>query len=282
VQEWLAANRAELESERPQDYAFPFGFLDDDGRRRFFFRQYQRARERTDAPFATAREEVPRAAIDSVGELVRRKRRLAPLPVGAQVPPEVAGMGSPWIDAWLLRAFLERHPGQVDNVLSVTETLAARGGVIGEELRWWGQTTAAVIAWDPESFLESLAPGDEPLLPPEPHGGAEDIREVEVRVRLPADPFREPAQRLAEFLRDVHAPVTITGPAAGCAFTVPEKSRKKRMVLAGTCRAEGADHALELRIGTHPFLQEWLQSFGQPEAARLALVEIRSLAPPRG
>ena len=281
VQQWLAANRAEVESERPEGHAFPFGFLDDESRRRFFFRQYQRAQARSEAPLAAARGEVTRAAIDSVGELVRRERRLAPLLVSARVPPEAAGMGSPWIDAWLLRAYLERHPGQADNVLSVTETFAARTGVIGEELRWWGRTIAAVIAWEPKSFLESLAPGDEPLCPPPPESGAGEIRELEVRVRLPADLFRDPARRLAEFLRDAHAPVTITGPATGCAFAVPEKSRKKRRVLAGTCRAEGRDHVLDLRIGTRAFLQEWLQSFGQPETARLAFVEIRSLGPAR-
>ena len=282
VEEWLAANRAEQESERPEDYPFPFGFLDDEGRRRFFFRQYQRARERTDAPFVGAGEQVARAEIDSVGELVRRKRRLAPVLVSARVPTETAGMGSPWIDAWLLRAFLRRHPGQVDNVLSVTEAFAARTGVIGEDLRWCGKTIAAVIAWDAKSFLESLAPGDEPLCPAEPLSDAAEIRELEVRVRLPAELFPDPARRLAEFLRDAHAPVTITGPAADSAFTVPQKSRKKRLVLAGTCRAEGSDHVLDLRIGTRPFLQEWLQSFGQPEGARLVLAEIRSLAPAPG
>jgi radical SAM superfamily enzyme YgiQ (UPF0313 family) len=281
VEEWLAANRAELESEKPENHAFPFGFLDDENSRRFFFRQYRRAQERTEAPFA-ARVEVPPAAIQSVGELVRRKRRLAPVLVRAQVPTEAAGMGSPWIDAWLLRAYLERHPGEVDNVLSVAESFGARSGVIGEELRWCGKTTAAVIAWDEKAFLESLAPGDEPLGPPDPQSGAAEIRELEIRVRLPADLFPDPARRLAEFLRDAHAPVTITGPAAGCAFAVPEKSRKKHLVFAGACRREGPDHVLDLRIGTRPFLQEWLQSFGQPESARLALVQLRSLGPARG
>jgi len=282
VDEWLAGNRAEVESEKPRDFAFPFGFLDDENRRRFFFRQYELARQRTDAPFAGARVPAARAAIDSVGELVRRKRRLAPVHVGARIPREAAGMGAPWIDAWLVREFLARHPAQADNVLSVSEAFAARTDVIGEDLRWYGETGAAVIAWDPESFRRSMVPGDEPLRAAPSESHAAEIREIEVRVRIPAESFRDPARRLAEFLRDAHAPVTITGPAGACSFTVPEKSRKKRLLLAGTCQADGSERVLDLRIGTRPFLQEWLQSFGRPETARLAFVEIRSLASARG
>jgi hypothetical protein len=277
VDEWLAANRAEVEAERPQDFPFPFGFLEDEDRRRFFFRQYERAKQGTEARFSAARAEVPRAAIDSVSELVHRKRRLAPVLVSARVPPDAAGMGPEWTDAWLLRAFLERHPEQADNVLSVTEAFAARTGVIGEELRWHGRTAAAVIAWNAESFLESLAFGDEHSGLFRTRNDAPELREVEVRLRLPVALFPAPSQRLAEFLRDAHAPVTINGPAGECSFVAAEKALKKRMVLSGTCRAGGGEHVLDLWIGTRPFLQDWLQSFGEPERARTALVEIRSL-----
>ncbi len=119
-------------------------------------------------------------------------------------------MGREWIDAWLLRDLLARHPAQADNVLSVTESIAARGDLVGEELPWWGRTAAAVIAWDAERFL-----ADVPL---EDRGSTADVDGLEVRVVLPAAEFPDPAGRLASFLRDAHAPVTVTGPAGACGF----------------------------------------------------------------
>ena len=282
VEQWLADHRGELEPGRPREFPFPFGFLDDDDRRRFFYRQYERAREGTESRFTAERAEVPRAAIQEVGSLVQQKRRLAPLLVAARVPPEAAGLGREWTDAWLLRALLARHPGQADNVLSVGEQLVSGSSVMGEELAWYGQTAAAVMAWDTESFLRSLAADDEPL---RPFPRAFEIAGLHVRVHLPAEAFRDPASRLASFLRDAHAPVTIKGPAADCTFEVGEKSRRKRLLLAGSCRRADREHVLDLSVGMRPFLQEWLRSFGQAgglETARLARVEVRSLAPAAG
>jgi len=279
VGQWLSRHQSELKPERPQGFPFPFGFLDDEDRRRFFFRQYERALQGTEARFQAGRAEVPPAAIQQVGELVRGKRRLAPVTVAAHVPPQAAGMGREWIDAWLLRDFLARHPAQADNVLSVMELIAARTDVIGEELRWFGRTTAAVIAWDTEGFLASLAPQDLPLRLATAAG---QTGELAVQIRLPAQTFPYPASRLAAFLRDAHAPVTIKGPARDCAFEVSDKAARKRMLLAGSCRTDSGEHVLDLTVGARPFLQEWLQSFGDRELARLALVEIRSPRPAAG
>ncbi|HTO23849.1 MAG TPA: radical SAM protein [Spirochaetia bacterium] len=283
VERWLADHRGELEPERPQGFPFPFGFLDDDDRRRFFHRQYERAKEGVEARFAAERAAVPRQAIQEVGALVQRKRRLAPLLVAARVPTEAAGLGREWTDAWLLRELLARHPEQADNVLSVGEQLVSGSSVVGEELAWYGQTAAAVIAWDTERFLRGLAADDEPL---RPFARAAEVTEMQVRVHLPAEAFRNPASKLASFLRDAHAPVTIMGPAADCTFEVGEKSRKKRLLLEGSCRAAGGGHVLDLSVGMRPFLLDWLRSFGETAggvaAARLARVEIRSLGPAAG
>jgi hypothetical protein len=97
-------------------------------------------------------------------------------------------------------------------------------------------------------------------------------------VELPADVFPYPAERLAEFLRDAHAPVTLSRRGNTVTFTAAEKALKKRLLLAGTCRSVEAGAVLELSIGSRPFLVGWLKSFGQPEAVRGAMVEIIATA----
>jgi hypothetical protein len=106
----------------------------------------------------------------------------------------------------------------------------------------------------------------------------EAARTLEVLLVLPSRFFPHPAQRLAEFLRDAHAPVTLSRRGETEHFTVGEKALKKRLLMAGTCRSVETGAVLELSIGSRPFLGEWMRSFEQPAGAREALVEIRSLS----
>jgi hypothetical protein len=276
LEQWLGAHGEAISHEQPPDTVFPFGFLDDENSRRFLHGQYEKAKEGLDSgyedPRRMPRAEVPRATVTALDELLTRKHRLKPVHVTARIPPEAAGMGAEWIDAWLLRALLERHPDQADNVLSVTEAFAADSGVIADGVPWFGQTVAGVIAWDPGGLpaggesepVGARVPGFDITVP----------RTVQVRIELPAGVFPNPAGRLAEFLRDAHAPVTLTRRGDTESFVVPGKSAKKKLLLAGTCRSADAGAVLELSVGTRPFLGQWLASFGDPDAVRDAVVEI--------
>jgi radical SAM superfamily enzyme YgiQ (UPF0313 family) len=275
---WLEANAEAISAEQPLGFPFPLGFLDNENSRRFLHGQYESGKKGLDAgyddPLRAERAAVPRTAVTALRDLMTRKHRLKPLFVATRLPREAAGMGAPWIDAWLLRTYLERRPEQADNVLSVTEAFTAGTGVIDDEVPWFGETVAAVIAWDPENFT-----GDEdgPLGARLRDFDLAAARTLQARIELPADVFPHPAERLAEFLRDAHAPVTLSRRGAMVTFAVGEKALKKRLLLAGTCRSAAAGAVLELSIGTRPFLGEWLKSFGRPGAVREALVEILSL-----
>jgi hypothetical protein len=72
--------------------------------------------------------------------------------------------------------------------------------------------------------------------------------------------------------------VTLSRREDTAAFTVAEKALKKRLLLSGTCRSTDTVAVLELSVGSRPFVGEWLKSFGEPEAVRDALVEIRAMA----
>jgi hypothetical protein len=264
LERWLEKNAVAIAGEKPPGFEFPFGFLDDEDSRRFLYRQYERAKQGLDAGYAGAqsthrgdpREGLAREA-RALGELMARKRRLKPVYMAVLLPRETAGMGTPWIDAWLMREYLARHPEETDNILSVSVPFAAGTALGADELPWFGKTVAAVIAWD-TSRLSSMA------------FDPRAVKSVSVRVELPADLFADPAQRLADFLRDAHAPVTVSR----ASFQVGEKALKKKMLLAGTCRTKGAGAVVELTIGPRPFLREWLESFGDTRSARRAIVEI--------
>jgi hypothetical protein len=277
VQGWIDARAEGLSMEKPRGFPFPFGFLDDEGSRGFLHGQYERAKQGLDGGYALGKSgrqsepgrfDLQARALD---QLMEKKHRLRPVFVTARLPREAAGMGAPWIDAWLLRAFLAARPAEADNVLSVSVPFAAGTAMNADDLPWFGQTVAAVIAWDVERLSRNLGEPLGGIMPEFDPGAATSIR---VRVELPARLFADPAQRLADFMRDAHAPVTLSRSRDTATFTAAEKSLKKKMLLAGACRttAEGAE--LILTVGSRPFLKEWLESFGDMRAARRALVEI--------
>jgi len=302
VEIWIDANREEISAEKPPGSSFPFGFLDDEESRRFLHRQYERAKQGLDEGYCrhgvegasvcaacTGCTRNPRrrpgkgAARDgsmlrearALGELMGKKRRLKPVYMTARLPRETAGMGTPWIDAWLLRKFLAGHPEEADNILSVTGTFAAGTAMGADDLPWFGKTVAAVIAWDAARLTRNQGDAAGPLGPIVQDFDPDAVRTIRVRVELPGEFFPHPAERLAAFLRDAHAPVTLSRLGEDTeAFTAAEKSLKKKMLLAGTCRASEEGSELELLVGSRPFLREWLESFGEPGTARRALVEI--------
>ena len=73
-------------------------------------------------------------------------------------------MGTPWIDAWLLRTYLAAHPAEADNVLSVSVPFAAGTALGADDVPWFGNAVAAVIArgW---GALRSEPRGTAPTVP---------------------------------------------------------------------------------------------------------------------
>ncbi len=117
VERWIHANGETISAEKPLDSPFPFGFLDDERSRRFLYGQYERAKHGRDGGYArklSGRDAAQDGGLigqaRALDELMHKKRRLRPVYVQALLPREAAGMGAPWIDAWLLRQFLAGHP----------------------------------------------------------------------------------------------------------------------------------------------------------------------------
>jgi hypothetical protein len=203
---------------------------------------------------------------------MERKHHLRPVLARARLPRESAGLGREWAGPWLLRGLLAAHPEQIDNVLSIQEAWAQE--VLSDDVPWFGETVVSVTAWDMSLLSAALdAPGS--AVGPLVSGPASAVQAgITARVTLPLAEFPAPDSRLAEVLRDMHAPVTLRRDGKTTRFVPSEKSLKKKLLLRGTCEKTGEGHRLELVLGGKPFLGEWLASFSGPQTVRRALVEL--------
>jgi hypothetical protein len=161
----------------------------------------------------------------------------------------------------------------MDNVLAVKEILPGGAGVFDADIPWYGQTVVGVTAWDTAALAELLPLGDffGPALPPGRH---DSFRKMRVTLDLPRRWFPDAPSRLAAFLRDAHAPVTLSRSGTGLKLEAHEKALKKKMLLAGSCEETGDGCRLDLVIGPKMGLGEWLRSFEESNALRRALAEI--------
>jgi len=298
IGEWLAAHGAELNGEKPCTRLFAFPFLEDEQTTASLRAQYEEAKAGRDPGYCRRGVEgshecavcpgctrSPRRTSGGSGvtkvaaglaSLMSRKHHLRPLYVRVRIPREAAGLGSRWAEAWLMRKILEKSPAQLENVLAVRESLAAASGVLGDETPWYGQTVAAVIAWDTETLADLQEPGIFGPVVKEWEPGV--FRALRMRVEVPSSLFPGAPESLAVFLRDAHAPVTLSR-AAGAQRLVPaEKALKKRMLREGTCVETPSGWILDLVVGPKFSLGQWLQSSGGKGAARAALVEVTEIS----
>ena len=90
----------------------------------------------------------------------------------------------------------------------------------------------------------------------------------------PALLFPEPVDRLAAYLRDIHAPVTLRKTADAFQLDVPEKALRKKAILGGKGEKTPSGVSMELLVGAKLRLGDFLDSFSTPGASRAALVEV--------
>jgi len=302
VEGWISAHGASLTPEIASEHVFAFPFLNGEATRGYLSGRYREAMAARDSGYcrrgatgSEACEDCPgctrlpaRRSREAAGlgeearameRIMERKRQLKPLVARAHIPREAAGMGERWAEAFLMRQFLQCHPAELENVLAVHESVVESSGIFGRETPWYGQTRVALTAWDQQTLERDIADGEGPFSPARhtPHETKELIT-ARIRLTLPVLFFPDPANRLAAFLRDAHAPVTIRRAMDGTHFVIPEKSRKKHMLLDGLCTSGPEECVMELTLGSHPFLGAWLASFADPLSARRAEIEVLELA----
>ena len=301
VADWISLNAGAHDREKPRGHSFPFPFLDDEETRGFLFRQYTDAKAGRDTGYCRKGAEgqgecgecpgctrIPRRTSGAgaplgpqtreLSLLMDRKHHLRPLYLTARLPREAAGLGNRWAEAWLMRMLLSMHPGQLENVLAMREALLEGSGVLGGETAWFGRTVVAVTAWDTNALAELCARAPGPFGSVDPDHEPGTFHSMRVRLELPAVLFADAPASLAAFLRDSHAPVTLSRSAGAVRLHAHDKSVKKRMLLEGTCAGTADGFLLDLLIGPKMALGTWLESFGGRGMPRRALAEIAAIS----
>jgi len=307
---WMAAHdhwNAAFLGEKPPEYPFALDFVYSGVTSRFLYAQYLRARDGIDAGYclgsrclacgacsdAAQREAIVGHAMRRPGSgylreleaVMRAKWRLTPVYARVRVPPEAAGADPAWLNAWLMRAILDRHPELADNLLSVEESLFTIKSNRRRYANLYGETVFALKAWDTSELVATL--DNETAIPCLPATvyplpflrwaeGFEPgvFRQMEVRLVLPAVHFPDAGQHLRRFLQATYVPVNIRREGEGYRFDVPAKALKKRVLFEGDYRRVGDNWVIRAVVGPKFDLLAYLRSFEEPERWREALVEV--------
>ena len=280
VEAWISLRGGQGRQEE-QEGPRVFSFLETESGRKSLYRQYLDAKAGKEAEHAAgfrARRAIPAEDVQELSRITRAKQRLVPVYREVRLSRETALLGTEWMESWLMRRFLALCPGQIDNVLSIRESLLAPSSALGAEVPWFGRTVAAVTAWDPRSFAQAVSGVPDLFEAERPGFVPGSWTDMRISLWLPAADFPDPVDRLAEFLRNAHAPVTVRK-RNGASFTldVPEKSARRKAVLAGRGTRSDGGTTMELVLGAKFHLADFLSSFGGSGASRSALMEILSV-----
>jgi len=311
LQEWMVAHSrwtSAFLGEKGPDDSFSFPFLRSNVPADFLYRQYQRAQEGLDEGYCLGSGEAPgrclgcgactdahRRAITShrlrrpegerlparLQEIVRAKRRLRPVYVCLRLPPFVSGAAAEWINAWVMRGVLTAFPDQVENLLSVRESLfTAPENRSRYPSGLCGETVFAFKAWDPDALLRALAMGEKGLrrffryisLAEGFQPGR--FERASLGLRLPRDPFPDAVRHLQAFLRAIYVPCNLRREGDRLRLDLPPKALRKRVIFGGEAEEDGDVCHLYLEVGPKFDLLGFLRSFGRPDLYRLARVSV--------
>lgn len=210
--------------------------------------------------------------------VVRAKRQLRPLYARLWLPPVVSGADPAWIEAWVLRSLLVTFPALAEVVLAARESLWTTKDNRRQFGYWHGETVFALKAWDAAALdcLEdagALAGGGRFLgwMPPDFEPGS--FRQATLTLTLPTAHFPEAGPALRRFLQAAYVPVNVQRQGeGGFRFDIPEKARKKRVLLAGEYRQDAEHFAARLVITPKFDLLGYLRAFPGPSREREAEV----------
>jgi radical SAM superfamily enzyme YgiQ (UPF0313 family) len=213
---------------------------------------------------------------------MRSKWRLQPVYARLRLPPAAAGGAPAWVNALLMRAFLEAFPTLEDNLLSVNESVFQTRANRARYAGTYGETIVALRAWDLELLEAALMEGQE--LPDgvqfqgwvagfEPGG----FVRARFRIDLPADHFPDAGRALRRYLQAQYVPVNLRGADHGYVYDIPDKALKKRVLLAGAFAEIRGRYHLDLVATPKLNLVDLLSSFTEPGRFREARVEVSEL-----
>lgn len=271
--------------EKGPDYPYPFPFLWPGLRGSFLYEEYERAREGIDRGYCLGgvdqtpgsclgcgacdreqREAIvhhrlrppdARKSPERLGRLVRAKRRLQPIYLLMRLPPVVAGAPWAWINAWVMRTVLSACPDQVENILSVKESLFAAPELRGRyPPGLFGWTVFSVRAWDATGLSHALARAGVRLALDLEYGSVADgfqpgrFEQAFLELFLPTELFPRPMEGLRDFLRAAYLPCNLRRSESGVRLDLSPKALRKRVLFSAEGRAQA--NGLHMRLAVSP------------------------------
>ncbi len=290
MEKWIHDNghwtKAFLE-EKSADYPFPLAFVKGGVMPQFLYREFKNSKAAIDkgyclgskcqacgacethdqTKFLTGHSITPGTAEDvrTMANVIQQKRRLKNTFIKVKLPRSAAWKSPEWMSAYLMRQLLAWLPDEVENILSLRESLfyygeleARLGGVTG-----W--TVFALKAWDNAQFLKALSPFSE-----QTENGlqilGDDFTEgtfsrASLHVELPTQLFPKSANVLAKFLQEQYCPCNLRKTETGTLLEISDKGLKKKQIFSATIETNGSMTVLNLEIGKHFDLLSFLKQF---------------------
>lgn len=214
--------------------------------------------------------------------MMRRKWRLQPIYGRFRLPPVAGANGSAWRDALVMRSLVSSVPSLIDNLLYVRERCFTFGDLEKQYPPFYGETIMAVKAWDRSALGGALAAAE--LSPDAVQflGWVDDYEpgtfdRATIRLTLSTEHFPDAGRRLRRFLQAAYVPVNLMRMDVGYRFDVPDKARKKRVLLAGHFEQDAYTFEAELVITPKFDMVAYLQSFPGRDRSTESRVEILEL-----
>ena len=303
-----------LLGEKGSDYPFALEFVESSVSAEFLYRQYREAQSGVDSGYclgsdgqsarclgcgACLDEEQRRTIthhrirqperapyLTQLREIVARKRRLQPTYFLLRLDPLLAGVLPEFLNAFVFKELLNRHPELVDNLLAVRESLFTLRPNDRRFPSASGETVFALKAWDVEALRHTLAGARE-----HPGTGIHIIRIVgsaegftpgtftrlHLGVHLPGGPFPEPRARLEQYLRGAYVPYSLRREDTGYRFDLPRKALKKKILLGGFFEVREDGLFASLDVGPKFDLGAFLRTFGGEHPAQYARVRVSGI-----
>jgi radical SAM superfamily enzyme YgiQ (UPF0313 family) len=205
-----------------------------------------------------------------LADLASRKSRLKPVYAVLKIPREAAGFGAEWLNAYLLRGFLARHPEEAGNILSVRECLVSPW--MGPRIPWFGSGVAAFTAWDAGRIGPLLQEDHEAEKPP-----SDSFISLRLSALFPEDLFPGAERAFLEALRGHHVPFTIERSNDGYGIVVAAKALKKKVIMGGGYARTAEGLRVELLVGRGFRPASLFSDFPDHRSSTRAVVEVTVL-----
>ncbi len=237
-------------------------------------------------PTAAFHASRPVRAAEALAALERQKARLNPLFARVTIPREAAAARSEWLNAVLLRGFLDLCPRELENVLRVREVVVSPWLGPAFAGSWFGCGIVEIVAWDRQKLEAALsvpfgaqgnpsAPRFQLLAPGEISAGS--FSSIALALELPLELFPKADEAIGEALRATHTAFTTERSVDGYRMIVSEKAKKRKGLLDARYRMNGESLRLELAAGPKLEAGALFSRFPNPRASAGAVIEVLDL-----